>query len=292
MGVLNVTPDSFSDGGRFVTVDDAVAHGLALAASGASIIDVGGESSRPGARPVAADEELARVVPVIEGLASRVAIPISIDTTKSVVADAALRAGASIVNDISGAEQDAAMFATVVRHSAGIVLMHKQGAPPTMQLNPQYRDVVREVGSYLATRVASALIAGVERSAIIADPGIGFGKTFEHNLQLLGGLGILADAVEVPVLVGTSRKGFLGAILTGAPVGEREDATLATTVFAFMQGAAIVRVHNVDASVAAARVLESIAAACRNAPQANASQANAIEANAIQANAIQEGVLT
>lgn len=260
MGILNVTPDSFSDGGRW-SGGIAVAHGRALAAAGAAVLDVGGESSRPGAEPVPADVELARVVPVVEGLAGAVGIPISVDTTKSVVADAALRAGAAIVNDISAGTADPELFGVVAAHGAGLVLMHMQGTPATMQDDPHYDDVVAEVIEHLRARIAVARAAGVRADAIVADPGIGFGKTLEHNLALLADIHRLVDELGVPVLVGTSRKGFLGALWGGVPADQRDDATLATTVWSFSQGAAMVRVHDVAASVRAAGLLDAMEAA-------------------------------
>ena len=263
MGILNVTPDSFSDGGRWTDPGEAIAHGRALVAQGAAIVDVGGESSRPGARPVAVDDELARVVPVIEALAASTTVPISVDTTKAVVADAALRAGAEIVNDISAATHDPELLDVVAAHDAGVVLMHMQGVPATMQDAPHYDDVVAEVTEYLRARVDAAVAAGVRRNAIIADPGIGFGKTHEHNLALLAALGHLVDVLDVPVLVGTSRKGFLGPLWGGATADRRDDATLATTVWAFAQGVAAVRVHDVESSVHAAHLLGAIADAAR-----------------------------
>ncbi len=258
MGILNVTPDSFSDGGKFVGVDAAVRHGLALVAAGAAILDIGGESSRPGADPVSTADELARVVPVVERLAAEVDIPISIDTTKAEVADAALSAGATIVNDISGAQHDSLMLGTVVAHDAAVVLMHMQGEPRTMQVDPHYDDVVQDVCRYLQRRTEAAISAGVRSDAIVVDPGLGFGKTYAHNVELLDGVEALVHDLDVPLLIGASRKSFLGTMLSGAAVTDRESATVATSVLAFLHGAAIVRVHDVAASVAAARVLDSV----------------------------------
>ena len=258
MGVLNVTPDSFSDGGQFLDLVAATAHGRQLVLAGAAIVDIGGESSRPGAVPVPLDEELARVVPVVTAMANEPVV-LSVDTTKASVAAAALDAGALIINDISAATLDTAMLDVIADRNAGVILMHMQGTPLTMQDEPHYDDVVREVISYLNARVAAAVTAGVRADAIMADPGIGFGKTFEHNLALLGALDQIVASVDAPVVIGASRKGFLGAILGGAPADQRDAATLATTVHAFILGASVVRVHDVAASVSAARVLDAIA---------------------------------
>lgn len=259
MGIVNVTPDSFSDGGRFFATDAAVGHALELAAAGAVALDVGGESTRPGADPVDVAEELRRIVPVIGELAAAVGagVAISVDTTKPEVARAALAAGATIVNDVTGG-RDPELLATVADHDAGVVLMHMQGEPRTMQLAPHYDDVVVEVGDYLAARVDAAVVAGIARDAIVADPGIGFGKTAHHNRVLLAHLGELAERAGVPLLVGVSRKRMLVDIV-GEDLDARDDATLATTVLAFVQGAAIVRVHDVSRSVAAAAWLDTIA---------------------------------
>ncbi len=266
MGILNVTPDSFSDGGRHASVDLACAHGRALAAADAAIVDVGGESTRPGAEPVAAPVERDRVVPVISEIAdefSRARVAISVDTTKATVASDALDAGAVIVNDVSGATHDPNMLSVIADHDAGVVLMHMQGEPRTMQHDPRYGDVVVEVGDYLAERVDAALAAGVRSDAILVDPGIGFGKTLVHNLTLLARVTELAERVGAPLLIGTSRKGFLGAVtgeIRGAAVdmSARDDATVATSVYAFAQGARAVRVHDVTSSVRAARLLDVI----------------------------------
>ncbi len=264
MGVLNVTPDSFSDGGAHASTDAAVAHGLALAAAGATIVDVGGESTRPGAEPVDAAVEQDRVLPVIEALAGPLArqhVVISVDTTKASVAGAALRAGATLVNDVSAARFDDGMLRVVAEHDAGIALMHMQGEPRTMQQHPHYDDVVAEVGDHLAWRAEAALAAGIRRDAVLVDPGIGFGKTMAHNLVLLRHLGALHRRVAAPLVVGASRKRFLGAVVgEGAEldVEARDAATLATTVHAFSQGVRVVRVHDVAPSVRAARLLELI----------------------------------
>jgi dihydropteroate synthase len=265
MGIVNVTPDSFSDGGRFLEPDAAVAHGIALAAHGADALDVGGESTRPGAAPVPADEELARVVPVVERLATVTNVPVSIDTTKSAVARAALDAGATVVNDVSAGRLDPEILRVTAEAGAGYVVMHMQGEPRTMQADPRYDDVVVEVGDFLVERIDAACAAGIAPAAIAADPGVGFGKTVEHNLLLLAGLRALAARVEVPVMVGTSRKTFIGRLLaraTGAPddlpVDQREEGTLATVVWAVDQGASIVRVHDVLPAVRAVRLLDAM----------------------------------
>jgi dihydropteroate synthase len=255
MGVVNVTPDSFSDGGRYLDPDAAIAHGLDLEAAGAAILDVGGESTRPGAVAVAADEEERRVVPVIRALVEQTSVPVSVDTTKAVVAAAALAAGARIVNDVSGGVADPDILDVVAASGAGFVAMHMRGTPRTMQNDPRYDDVVAEVGAHLRTRVEAAVAAGVARSAILVDPGIGFGKTVDHNLGLLRALPSIAATAGVPLLVGTSRKSFLGKLLGGLPPEERDDATLATSVWAFEHGAAVVRVHDVASSVRAAALL-------------------------------------
>jgi dihydropteroate synthase len=265
MGVVNVTPDSFSDGGRYLGVDAAVTHGEDLIASGATILDVGGESTRPRAETVPAAQERARVVPVIEGLRARgVDTPISVDTTKAAVADAALAAGATAVNDISAGTFDDAMLRVVADHEAGFVAMHMQGTPATMQDEPHYDDVVREVGDFLLARLDAARAAGVRDDALLADPGIGFGKTLDHNLALLAALPVLVARLGVPVLVGASRKTFLGTLTGGAPVDDREEATLAASVWAFDAGARVVRVHDAAPSARAARLLEVMARATQH----------------------------
>jgi dihydropteroate synthase len=252
MGVLNVTPDSFSDGGRFLRPAAAIARGAELAGEGADIVDVGGESTRPGAAPVAAAEELRRVLPVVEGLAELdLDVQISIDTSKAPVAAAAIAAGASLVNDVTALRGDPEMAAVVAESGCGCALMHMLGEPRTMQLEPSYEDVVGEVAAFLAERVEIAVAAGIDRERLIVDPGIGFGKTVEHNLALLAGLGAIA-AVGRPVLVGTSRKSFLGRIAAAATgreeppdAGERLAGTIATNVLALERGASIFRVHDV-----------------------------------------------
>ena len=265
MGIVNVTPDSFSDGGRFLDSDAAVAHGIVLAGNGADVLDVGGESTRPGAAPVPADEELRRVLPVVERLAAETSVPISVDTTKAAVARAALDAGATVVNDVSAGRLDPDILGVAAEAGAGYVVMHMQGEPRTMQADPHYDDVVAQVGDFLADRVDAARAAGVGEDAIAADPGIGFGKTVEHNLRLLAGLPALVERVRVPVMVGTSRKTFVGKLLARAgaasgdlPVDQREEGTLATVVWAVERGASIVRVHDVLPAVRAVRLLDAL----------------------------------
>ena len=268
MGIVNVTPDSFSDGGRFLDPDAAVAQGIALAGQGADVLDVGGESTRPGAAPVPADEELRRVIPVVERLAATTSVPISVDTTKAAVARAAVDAGASVVNDVSAGRLAPDILGVAAEAGAGYVVMHMQGEPRTMQAEPHYDDVVGEVGDFLADRVGAARAAGVSEGAIAADPGIGFGKTVEHNLRLLAGLPAIAERVGVPVMVGASRKTFVGKVLARAgaasgdlPVDQREEGTLATVVWAVERGASIVRVHDVLPAVRAVRLLDALRAA-------------------------------
>jgi dihydropteroate synthase len=258
MGIVNVTPDSFSDGGRYADSAAAIDHGLALAREGAAIVDVGGESTRPGAAPVGLDEELRRVIPVIEGLAGAgVGAVISVDTSKFEVARAALDAGATFVNDVTAFRAAPRMAALVAAAGAECALMHMQGEPSTMQNAPRYSDVVAEVGDFLRERVAFAVDSGVARERIVVDPGFGFGKTVEHNLELLDRLGELTELGQ-PLLIGTSRKSFLGA-LTGRSEEGRLAATIATNVIGLLNGASVFRVHDVAAvrdalAVAAATV--------------------------------------
>jgi len=244
MGIVNVTPDSFSDGGLYLDPAAAVAHGLELEAEGAAILDIGGESTRPGAEPVPAEVERERVVPVIEGLvAADVRAQISIDTSKAAVAAAALAAGATMVNDVTALRGDPEMAAVVEGAAADCCLMHMLGEPRTMQRDPTYEDVVSEVKRFLVQRLSVAVDAGVPEQRIVLDPGIGFGKTTAHNLELLRRLGELA-AIGRPVLIGTSRKSFLGR-LTGRPVDQRSAGTIATNVLAYERGARVFRVHEV-----------------------------------------------
>ncbi len=261
MGILNVTPDSFSDGGKFLDPQAAVAHALAMIEAGADIIDIGGESSRPGSAPVPLDEELRRVIPVVEQLthyALRITPSplLSVDTTKAEVARRALDAGAHIVNDISAGRFDPAMLPVAAQASAGVVLMHAQGTPQTMQQAPRYDDAAREVADFLRERIAAAQAAGIGLEQIAVDPGIGFGKTVEHNMELLARLDEFR-ALGRPLLVGVSRKSFLGRLL-GAEIADRLSASLAAAIWAVQHGANIVRVHDVAETVAALRVIDEL----------------------------------
>jgi len=243
MGVVNVTTNSFYDGGRYVESERAIAHALELVEQGADIIDLGGESTRPGACPVSEQDELAHVIPVVKGLVHRVSVPISIDTSKSRVAEVALDYGASIINDVSALRQDPAMASVIARFDAAVVLMHMQGTPQTMQQSPQYSDVVGEVVRFLEGRVQMALRAGIAGTNILLDPGFGFGKLVNHNLDLLDGLSAIA-ALNRPVLVGLSRKAFIGNVVE-RPVEHREWGTAAAVALAVDRGAHILRVHDV-----------------------------------------------
>ena len=256
MGIVNVTPDSFSDGGRFLDADAAVAHALELVAQGAEILDLGGESTRPGAAPVSEAEELRRVIPVIEKLAGKTEAMLSIDTMKPAVARAALQAGASIVNDVAANRTDDVMWKTVVAFGAGYICMHAQGVPATMQKNPTYQNVVREVGKFFLERLERLVAAGVSADQIIFDPGIGFGKTPAHNLSLLAGLQSFTN-LSRPVLLGVSRKSFLGKI-SGAPAGNRLPASLACATLAVASGVRLIRTHDVAETVQAVRTAEAI----------------------------------
>jgi dihydropteroate synthase len=255
MGIVNATPDSFSDGGQFATSEDAIAFALAVAEQGAAIVDIGGESTRPGSDPVTMDEELARVLPIIERLREKSDVAISIDTMKPEVARRAIEAGANIVNDVS-ALSDPEMAPLVAETGAGLVLMHMQGRPKTMQETPEYGDVIGEVGAFLSARAAVALDAGIPANRIAIDPGIGFGKTLEHNLAIFARLDELA-ALGYPLLIGPSRKRFIGE-LTGAPVGGRLAGTVAAITAGVARGARIARVHDVAAAVQALRVADAI----------------------------------
>lgn len=256
MGVLNVTPDSFSDGGRFLDPDAAVAHGLQLVEDGADIVDVGGESTRPHAEPISPDEERARVIPVIERLAAaHPGLAISIDTRKPEVAEAALAAGACIVNDVSGGRSEG-MLEVVRQADAGMVLMHMLGDPKTMQDNPHYEDVMAEVHEYLNGRIEAAEWAGIRPEALAIDPGIGFGKNLEHNLALIRRIDALRDLGR-PILVGPSRKRFIGAILD-LPEDQRVEGTAGAVAWLIGRGASIVRVHDVRQIVRVARVVDAI----------------------------------
>jgi dihydropteroate synthase len=264
MGILNVTPDSFSDGNQFLTNDKAVVHAEQMIAEGADIIDVGGESTRPGAAVISAEEEIQRVVPVIEELASRTRTPISIDTTKSLVARAALNAGAAIVNDISALRFDFHIADEAAKFGAGLVLMHSRGTPATMHKLPPVADIMEEVTRSLRASIAMAEKRGVKRESIVLDPGIGFGKSQEQNIELIAKLDTLASAFpDLPILIGTSRKSFIGRMLADeddnpAPVAGRLHGTMATMTAAILKGADIVRVHDITATVATVRITNAL----------------------------------
>jgi dihydropteroate synthase len=256
VGILNVTPDSFSDGGRYLDVEAAIAHGLELAAEGADLIDVGGESTRPGGPPVPAEEEQRRILPVIRGLRARTDVLISVDTTKAAVARAAVLAGADLVNDISALRFDPEMAPSLARLGVPVVLMHSRGGREELHRDPCYGDVLREVAAELGEAMARAAAAGIPEDRVLLDPGIGFSKAAEHNLPLLRDLGPILDRGR-PVLVGPSRKSFLGH-LTGRPVQERLEATAAAVVAAILAGANLVRVHEVAPLRDAIRVADAI----------------------------------
>jgi dihydropteroate synthase len=259
MGVVNVTPDSFFDGGKFYDPGEALRHALQLATEGAHILDVGGESTRPFSRPVSADEELKRVIPVIQGIRARSDVFISVDTYKAAVAEEALKAGADIVNDISGFLFDSAMTEVVRRYGAYAVVMHIKGTPADMQKGPSYEDVVEEIRDHFEERIDFAAREGVARDQLILDPGIGFGKRVEDNLRIIRMLGSFKD-LGLPLLVGPSMKSFIGTV-TGAPVGERGEGTIASITMATWNGADIVRVHDVRG---ARRAVELTAAVMRS----------------------------
>jgi len=258
MGVVNVTPDSFSDGGKFLDVDAAVARALELAAQGAEILDIGGESTRPGAEPVTEAEELRRVLPVIGRLAGRVHIPISVDTLKPAVARAALAAGACIINDVAAHREDSLMWEIVAEFKAGYVCMHARGTPRTMQGNPVYRDVVREVGEFFQERLERLNASGIAAERILLDVGVGFGKTAEHNLQLLANLRSFTTMAR-PLLIGVSRKSFIGKLL-GADLDKRLPGSLACACLAIEAGAQVIRAHDVAETVQAVRMTEAVLA--------------------------------
>jgi dihydropteroate synthase len=264
MGVLNVTPDSFSDGGQFYDLDRALARAAEMIAEGADIIDVGGESTRPGSEPVTVEEETRRVVPVIERLAKNADVAISIDTTKSEVARAALDAGAEIVNDISALRFDFRVADVAAAAGAGLILMHSRGTPATMQKLPPAADALKEVTHSLRASVAMALRRGVRREQIAVDPGIGFGKTAEQNVELIARLDLLAaEFADLPLVIGTSRKSFVGKLLDDAPAKRRLHGTMASVTAAILNGAHVVRVHDVRACVETARVADAIKAVKR-----------------------------
>jgi dihydropteroate synthase len=256
MGILNVTPDSFSDGGRFLDRDRAVRHALSMCEEGAEVIDVGGESTRPGSEPVALQDELDRVIPVVEAITDETDVPVSIDTQKAEVAGQALSAGARIINDVSALRTDDAMAGVAARTGAAVVLMHMQGTPETMQKEPQYDDVVADVCGWLDSRIDAATRAGIDRGRILVDPGFGFGKRLEHNLALLRNLARFHE-LEAPLLVGTSRKSMIGALLDRPPQ-ERLYGTLATVACAVMSGCHIVRVHDVRATREVVTICEAV----------------------------------
>jgi dihydropteroate synthase len=259
MAVLNVTSDSFSDGGRFSDPDRAVVEALKMIEEGADILDIGGESSRPGAQPISLDEELERVVPIVAKLAGRVRVPISVDTRKAEVARRCLDLGASIINDISALRHDPEMAEVVRQYGAGLILMHMLGEPATMQLNPSYTDVIEEVYDFLRSRIEAAVAWGIDRERIAVDPGIGFGKRLEDNLALLNQLASLTGLGR-PIVIGPSRKGFLGTLL-GRSVLEREWGTAAAVAAAVLNGVHVVRVHAVSEMKDVIRVSQAIRAA-------------------------------
>jgi dihydropteroate synthase len=257
MGIVNVTPDSFSDGGLYAAADAAIAHGLALVGQGADLLDIGGESSRPGAVPVPADEELRRVVPVVEALIRQTRVPLSVDTCKASVARAVLAAGAQLINDITALAGDPDMAGVVRAHGAGAILMHMLGTPETMQANPHYDDVVQDIGRFLEARLQAAIDLGIARERLVLDPGIGFGKTEAHNLEILARL-VEFQKLGRPVCLGVSRKGFIGRIC-GRPVEQRQAGSLAVACHAMVRRAVqIVRVHDVAETVDAVKMIQAI----------------------------------
>ena len=256
MGVLNVTPDSFSDGGRFLDPEIAVGHGLQMATDGAHIIDVGGESTRPYSKKLSSAEEIDRVIPVIQALTREVSIPVSIDTTKSRVAMEALKAGASIINDISALRLDPEMGAVAAKAEVPVILMHMKGTPENMQDNPVYDDVVKDILDFLSRSIDRCVSLGIRRDLIVVDPGVGFGKTFSHNLEILRSLDRF-NALERPLLVGSSNKAFIGHILGKKP-HERDTGSMAAAAASVMNGAHIVRVHHVKKAVETIRIIDAI----------------------------------
>jgi dihydropteroate synthase len=260
MGVLNVTPDSFSDGGRFADAAAAVAAAAAMVEAGADVIDIGGESTRPGSQPVPAAEQIRRVVPVVEGIRAKAPdATLSIDTTRAAVAEAALDAGATLLNDVSAGRDDADMLPLAARRGCPIVLMHMLGTPATMQAAPAYDDVTAEVAAFLSDRAAAAVAAGVSRTNVLLDPGIGFGKTIDHNLELLRRLRELAD-LGYPLVVGTSRKKFVGVITDEPEPSRRVFGTAATVAWSVANGAAMVRVHDVGPMAQVVRMTRAVIA--------------------------------
>ena len=261
MGIINVTPDSFSDGGKYANVEAAVMRAKQMVADGADIIDIGGESSRPGAEPITANEECRRVIPVIQALAEQFQIPISVDTYKAKVAREALSAGACVINDITALHGDPNMCQIIADAQAGVILMHMQGVPATMQKAPTYQNVVAEVHAWLTEVASQAVARGINSSRIMIDPGIGFGKTFDHNLEILRHL-MQFRGIGYPMLVGVSRKKFIGRILD-LPVHQREEGTAATVAWSIINGANVVRVHDVAKMKQVAQVIDTI---CRTKP--------------------------
>lgn len=257
MGVLNVTPDSFSDGGKFFAAEQAVEHGVRMAAEGADIIDIGGESTRPGAEPVLAGEELRRVIPVIEKLRTKTDVPISIDTSKTEVAHAAIQAGASIVNDVTGGRGDNKMLSLIAQTKSAFIIMHMQGTPQTMQNQPQYEDVVSEVSDFFRQQYARAIGCNIDPMAIAFDPGIGFGKTLDHNLELLAHLERLR-AHDRPLVIGVSRKSFLARLTNSLEMKDRLASAVALTSLLRVRGADVFRVHDIKENESALRVTEAI----------------------------------
>lgn len=257
MGILNITPDSFSDGGKFLNIETAVAHALEMAENGADIIDIGGESSRPGSDPVSPEEEISRIVPVIREIAPKLNIPISVDTYRANVAESALDAGAHIINDISGAAFDPDMPSLIAKGQCPAILMHIKGTPLDMQINPVYDDLMGEVYGYLRDRINAVMDAGADEKLLMIDPGIGFGKTTEHNLELMRRLSEL-KSLGRPILVGTSRKTTIGKVLGGLPTEERLEGTAATVAVSIANGADIVRVHDVKEMVRVSKMTDAI----------------------------------
>ena len=256
MGILNVTPDSFADGGRYLQKDKAIEHALAMARDGADIIDIGGESTRPYSQKTSLDEEIDRIIPVIQVLSQELTIPISIDTYKVEVAKQALKAGASIINDISAFRFDPEMISVAAEAGVPVVLMHMKGTPSDMQVNPTYDNLITEIVDFLKHAIDRAVKGGVRKDMIIADPGIGFGKSFDHNLQIIKGLAQF-HSLERPILLGTSRKAFIGHILN-KDVDERDAGTMATIAAGVMEGAHIIRVHNVKKALETVKIIEAI----------------------------------
>ena len=257
MGILNVTPDSFSDGGEYLNIDNAIEHAKNMIADGATIIDIGGESSRPGADPITANVELDRVIPLISELVSKkFNIPISIDTTKATVAKHALKTGAHIINDITALQGDPEMAKVAADTEAGVILMHMKGTPRTMQHTPYYQNVVKNIYDELKNRIKNASKSGINPKQIIIDPGIGFGKTTKHNIKILKQLNVFKQ-LNKPILIGTSRKSFIGNLLK-LPVTERAEGTIATVCWAITHGADIVRVHDVKETARAAKITDTL----------------------------------